>query len=102
MFEKTITKESYKMLCLIYEEFLQRRETMSKQKATLFNFLPDFVYEHINKQDCHDCLVELKDNDLIELYVDGGFRLKNSAIVYMENRFKKGISEIANFISSLI
>lgn len=102
MFEKTITKDSYKMLCLIYEEFLQRRETMSKQEAIFFNCLPDFIYEHINKLDCHDCLVELKDNDLIKLYIDGGFLLNNSAIVYMENRFKKGISEIANFISSLI
>lgn len=100
MFEKNITKDSYKMLCLIYEEFLHRRDTMSKQEAALFDCLPDIVFEHINKQDCYSCLNELKDNDLIKLYVDDSFLLNNSAIVYMENRFKKGISEVINFISS--
>ena len=98
MFEKNITKESYKMLCLLYEEYLTRRDTMSRQTSAEFDYVPDFVKVHINEIDCHDCLIELRDNDLIKLYVDGGFLLTNTAIVHMENRFKKGISEILSFL----
>lgn len=75
---------------------------MSKQEALSFDFIPDSVYPYIDEQDCHSCLLELKENDLIKLYVDGGFILKNSAIVYMENRFKKGLSEIVDFLTSLM
>lgn len=99
MFEKTLTKDSYKLLCLLYEEYLQRHDTMSRQIAKTFNTIPDFIYEHIKKQDCYDCLYELKKNDLIKMYVDGEFILTNTAIVYMENRFKKGISELLSFLN---
>ena len=99
MFEKTITNESYKMLCLLYEEYLSRRDTMPKQTAIQFDCIPDFIKIHINEFDRHSCLVELKQNNLIKLYVDGGFLLTNTAIVYMENRFKKGVSEILSFLN---
>jgi len=99
VFEKIITKESYKMLCLLYEEYLVRRDTMSRQSSLEFNHVPDFVKVHIKETDCHDCLIELKDNNLIKLYVDGGFLLTDAAIVYMENRFKKGASEVLSFLN---
>lgn len=102
MFEKEITKQSYKFLCLLYKEYLQRCNTMSCISASVFNYVPVSIHEHISKEDCRQCLIELNDNDLVKLYVDGGFRLSSTAIVHMENRFKKDISSVVSFIASII
>ena len=102
MFEKDISLETYKFLCLVYKEYIIRCDTLPKQVAAEFPDVPEIVYEYIKKEDCHECLVELRDNGLIRLYIDDGFLLNNSAIVVMENRFKKGFSEVADFVSKFI
>lgn len=101
MFEKTITKSAYKVLCLIYEEYLQRCDTMSRDSAAEFDETPDFILAYFSQDDSYSCLTELKNNGLIKMYINGSFCLTNSAIIYMENRFKNGLSELISFISSL-
>lgn len=102
MFELQISKDSYKFLCMLYEEYLTRRDSLSKDSAKRFYTIPDFICEHFDKSDCHSCLVELKANGFIKLYIDDGFLITDDAIVYMENRFKKGISDVADFISKIL
>lgn len=102
MFEKDISLNAYKLLCLIYKEYLIRCDTLPKEAAGEFLDIPETVYEYIKESDCYEYLVELKDNGLIKMSVDGSFELKNSAIVVMENRFKKGFFDVAEFLSKFI
>lgn len=101
MFELPVTKESYKFLGLIYEEYLRKRDTMPKYNAVYFKEIPDFVLVHIRDFNCPDCISELKNIGFVKTDTLGGFELTDKSIVYMENRFKKGISEISDFLSSL-
>lgn len=101
-----LTKDTDKMLCLIYEEFLERRKNgLSKSNAKTFErpaALQEQFLQGIHKDDIYDALVELKRNNLIRAYYDMGFQLNDSAIIYMENRFKNGLKEVTDFISKFI
>lgn len=99
MFELPITKESKEFLCLIYEEYLIRRRTMSKDLSVKFSEYPEIVLKYINESDCHSCVEELKNIGYFKTDVLGRFFLTDKAITFMENRFKKGISELAEFLN---
>ena len=91
-------------MCLIYKAYLQKRKNgMSKNDACYFDASEDICTDcpDINQIDIDDALPELHSNGLIKCFVDGGFALNNEAIILMENRFKKGISEVISFIKDL-
>lgn len=102
----TLTKDTDKMLCLIYREYLNRRKSdIPKSEAVMFEhpsmlqtqFLQDYLEDDINST-----ILELKKNDLIKAYIDNSFRLNDSLIVYMENRFKNGLKEVVDFLSKIL
>lgn len=101
-----LTRDTDKMLCLIYEEFLERRKNgLSKSSAKSFEHptaLQEQFLQGIHEDDIHDALIELDRNGLIRLYYDHGFQLNDSSIIYMENRFKNGLKEVTDFISKFI
>lgn len=101
MFELPITKDCYKFLCLIYQEYLQRCDTAAKENAIYFDDIPDFVFEHLKEANCPSYKNELQEIGFISTDVLGGFELEDEAIIYMENRFKKGLSEVVSIIASL-
>ena len=92
------TRDTEKMLCLIYDEFMNRRKIgISKHDAIEFSHpsvLQEQFLQGIHEDDIHDALIELNNNELITLYYDHGFRLNDSAIIYMENRFVNKINAI--------
>ena len=55
-----------------------------------------------DSEDGSESLAELKRAGLIKLYLYDGFSLNDDAIIYMENRFKNGLSEVMDFISKFI
>lgn len=100
-----LTKDADKVICYIYKEYLERHKSgMSKSQAKEFD---GSFYHNIkalskwNAADVSDTLQELHNQKLINKNVIGDFTLSDSAISYMENRFKKGLSEVMDFISSL-
>lgn len=101
-----ITKDAEKVLCCIYKIYLERRkDNISKSQAVEFD--SDFYKndKHLSKMDNNDiyeCIVELKENGCIKMYIDGSFILLNSTIVYMENRFKNGLNEIFEILSKFL
>lgn len=99
MFELPITKDSKEFLCLIYEEYLIRHKTMSKELSTTFFTYPDIALESIGESDCYSCVLELRNINFVETDISGRFYLTNEAIKFMENRFKKGLSELADFLN---
>lgn len=98
-----LTKETDKIFCLIYQEYLNRRKTdVSKISAILFQYpeaLQSEFLQGIHTDDIYSALHELHRNGLIKEYTDGGFILLDAGIIYMENRFKNGLKEVLEYIS---
>lgn len=94
-----------RMLCLIYNEFLNRRKIgISKREAICFSHpsvLQTEFLQGIHEDDIVDALTELANNGLIKLYYDCGFLLNDSAIVYMENRFSNKMDSFLETISKI-
>lgn len=99
-----LSKDADKSLCLIYKEYLSRRKNnISKSSASLFDsFTFKTLFPDVNQDDFISDLSELNKNKFIKLFVDGSFSLEVNAIIYMENRFKNGLTEVADFISKFI
>ena len=105
-FDLELTKDADKMICIIYKSFLQERKSgRSKAEARRFNkdelkTFPDFKSWH--PQDITDVLLEIGRKDLVKIYIGGTFELSDSGIIYMENRFKNGFLEVADFVSKFL
>lgn len=108
--ESQLTKDAEKLLCLIYKSYLDRCKTNSSQSDCNYfgstrdihkNFLPNQYFDDVN-----ELVWELKRNDLINGDTGDNILLEisltSSAIIYMENRFKNGVKDIADFITKFI
>lgn len=101
-----LTKETQKLICLVYKEYLERRKNgFSRDNSAFFRFnfakdIPQLL--KYNPDDIESCLTELSKKGYVKKYVDGGFKLESKGIVMMENRFKNGIKEIVSFIKQIV
>lgn len=104
MSEVTLSKDADKSLCLIYKEYLARRKNnISKDSARMFQSTSfDALFPDINRRDFMSDLSELKRNNFIKMFTEGSFELNAEAVIYMENRFKNGLTDVVDFISKLI
>ena len=98
-----LTKDTDKLLRLVYKEYLNRKKCgFSKDYAINFEcpeaLQSDFLQE-FNADDIHSSICELSRNNMIRLYTDGGFKLSDKGIIYMENRFKNSVKEVLGYIS---
>ena len=73
-------------------------------KQRLFSFLIPLLFKQnfFKEDDIADALTELSTNGLIKLYSDFGFLLKDSAIIYMENRLQNKVNLIFDIISKIV
>lgn len=101
-----LTKDSDKLACIIYKEYLNRRKSgESKANAKRFNYnfhsaIKSLSDWHID--DIDETINELKRANFVKKYIDGGFVLLDDFIIYMENRFKNDIIGVTDFLSKLI
>lgn len=109
MFEKPITKDANLMLYTLYKAYLEKRKAGTpKADAKYFS-----DYDSVHLQLFSNASVEDVDETLRELWrsefitargYDGHVcrvTLTDDAIVYMENRFKRGLSEVIEAIAAL-
>lgn len=100
-----LTKDADKMICEIYAAYMKRRaEGLPKRAAKDFvdqSRWPAEYSKDWNSEDSSETLAELKRAGLIKLYLYGGFSLNDEAIIYMENRFKSGASEVLEWLGKL-
>ena len=100
------TRDTDKIFCLIYEEYLNRRKSgLSKSQAKLFDnpaLLQEQFLQGIHEDDISDAILELSHSNAIRMYYNRSFYLEDSGIIYMENRFKNGLKEVVDFISKFI
>lgn len=101
-----ITKDADKLICYIYKEYLEKRKSgSSKSEAKDFdgNFYKNVkALSKWNDVDISDTIQELHNAKFIRKNVWGDFSLLDSAVIYMENRFKNGLNEVTDFISKFI
>lgn len=101
-----ITRDADKMLCCIYKMYLSRRKAGSA-KVDAIRFSEDFYNEDKELSswpysDVSFTLLELAKAGAVKIYIGGNFNLLDSAIIYMENRFKNGLSEVLDFIAKFV
>lgn len=104
-----LTKDAEKLICLLYKSYLQKRKSgISKSQATCFGsshdiheqLCPELIFEDVD-----DTCRELSRADLLNcLWADNiayHVILSDSAIIYMENRFKNGLVEVLEFVDKI-
>lgn len=100
-----LTNDTDKMLCLIYDEFLNRKKGgIPKREAICFSrpsVLQTEFLQGIHEDDIYDSLIELANSGLIKLYYDCGFLLNDSAIIYMENRFSNKMDSFFDTVAKI-
>lgn len=105
MSEVKLTKDADKLLCLIYKDYLERRENgLPKLSAKAYPERADWpksLADQFSAEDVRDTLRELKSNGLIRYYLYGGFALTDQAIVYMENRFPNGVAQVLEWMGKI-
>lgn len=106
----SLTKDSEKLICVIYKSYLEKRKSgISKPKASHLgssheihsNLLPQWSFEDVD-----DTCRELSRAGLLNcLFADNiayHVTISDDGIIYMENRFKNGLKDIAAFLSNFI
>lgn len=101
-----LTKNTDIILCQIYTEYLDRiKNDIAKSDAINFDAPEELVNDFLQgtlPEDVYDSVYELEDAGFVSTFIDASFTLNNSAIIYMENRFKKGLIEVTDFIAKFI
>lgn len=105
-----LTRDSEKLICVMYKDYLEKRKSgQSKSQANSFGsshniherLLPDWIFEDVD-----DTCRELSRAGLLNcMWADDiayRVRISDQGIIYMENRFKNGLSGVIDFISKFI
>ena len=96
----TLTKASDKFLCLVYAIFLKRVKNGTPRSDAMEFYVSESwrseLFPDLSDSDYRDILHELS----VESDMAGNFSLSHSALVYMENRFKTGLKEVLDYVSS--
>lgn len=102
----SLTNDAEKMICHMYKAYLERRkDSMDKLNAKHFSFEEIKELKPFAKwsdRDIRDTVAEVSRAGYGNMYLDGGFSANDDFIVFMENRFKNGLSEVIDFITKLI
>lgn len=107
--EYKLTNDADYLLCTLYKHYKeQRKKGINKTDAKYIGdsefifqtMLPEWTFEDVDETCCElsraGLLKCLYSDDTVDLAV-----LEDTAIIYMENRFKNGMSEILDNIARL-
>ena len=101
-----ITKDAEKMIVALYKVYLSRRKAgQSKQEARRYEdnyFDITSPFSKMHPADVSDTRLELAQCGLLRVYIGGDCELTDHAIIYLENRFKNGLSDVLSFIAQFI
>lgn len=103
--EIQLSHDADKAICTIYKEYMARRSTgISKFQSKGFS---DFKEWHAallpewSEADAKETIAELARAGLVKMYLGGGFMLNDAAIIYMEQRFPNGVSQVLEWLAKL-
>lgn len=108
--EVNLTKDAEKLLCAMYKDYLEKRKSgSSKSHANYWgtshviheNLLPKWSFEDVDDI-CRELsraeMIKCGWGDNIALYIS----ISDLGIIYMENRFKNGLKDVASFLGNFI
>lgn len=97
-----LTKEQKTVLCTLYKEYLKTKDKYFFNS----NYLIEHYFTNYNSDDMSDICWELCSAGYITCErgsdLANEINLSNKTVIFMENRFKNGVKEVVNFITSLI
>lgn len=103
--ELILTKDAQKLVAVAYKEYLEKRKS-GIDKINAKNFTCKDIHEKyfsdFSIRDYKATVAEMTRAFHCPMYMDGGFMLNDSAIVYMENRFKNGLTDTLSFLAQFI
>ena len=100
-----LTHDGDNLICCLYKMYLEARKNgVDKLDARQFDY--DFWKQsgfllRMSAEDAADTVFELEHAGLVEMYTDGGFKLTDAAIVYMEQRFANGIKDVLDYFAAI-
>ena len=105
-----ISKDADKLICKLYQMYLESRDSGKSKFDSRFtgsaeNMISSVVSD-MNEEDVSDTCIELENLGLLNcqfadnVLVDSC--LTDSAIFYMENRFKNSLSQLIDYISKIV
>ena len=102
-----LTRDSEKLICVLYRNYLEQiKSGIPKSKAKSFGssraihqqLCPDWLFENVDET-CR----ELSRAELLNCFwadnIAYQVSLSDSAIIYMENRFKNGLLDVIDFLT---
>ena len=109
MAEIKLTKDSDALICALYKEYLQRRKDGTPKNDAKYFGGADYIQQNIVPKwslgDTEETLWELHRAGLLVCKpADNTVHfaiLTDDGIVYMENRFKDGLSEVLGYIEKI-
>lgn len=103
--ELNLTKDAQKLVAAAYKEYLEKRKSgVDKTNAKYFTYkeLYKKYFSDFTQRDYTETVAEMCRAFDCSMYRDGSFMLNDFAIVYMENRFKKGLTDAVSFLAQFI
>ena len=98
----SLTKDADDLLCLIYEEYLLRLDSgQTRTQARSFDHTPETISRCFPAVRLLDTLSELRGAGFIKKYLRDSFRLEPAGIVYMEERFPRGLSQVLEWSAKI-
>ena len=101
-----LTKDADKLACSMYKSYLEKRKSgIDKSNARNFELGEIQSYKLCaswSVNDIKSTVAEISLANLGTMYYSGDLCVNDQFIIYMENRFKNGFLEVADFISKFI
>lgn len=109
MGETKLTKDSDALICVLYKEYLQKRKDgIAKGRAKDFGGAKHIQQTLVPKWslgDTEETLLELKRAGMITCTAAENTvlfaTLADDGIIYMENRFKNGLSDVLDYLEKI-
>lgn len=102
---KSLSKDADKMLCILYRAYLSNRQNgVDKYNAKHYSYSEIKAlkpFDSWNDEDTKATISELSRAGFGTMFMDCGFMANDEFVIHMENRFKNGLKEVIDFISSL-
>ena len=99
-----LTKDAKKVICAAYAVYLEKRK-LGVSKSSAKTVQREDVLKHLpgmSLQDYSETRSEIKRALVCTTYCNGSFVLPDSAIIYMENRYKNGLKDVLSFLAQFI
>lgn len=109
MSEIQLTKDADALICVLYKEYLQRRENgIPKSTAKRFGGSPNIHSQLMSKwsfEDVDETCRELSRAGLLKCFYADNIAydalLSDAGIIYMEKRFANGLKSVLNYLERI-